>query len=516
MDNVLNGKKNDGRQFRSNKEKLTFAVIFTAIWGLVAHGYCYFNMSFSHDSMYIFQNDVEWQISIGRFLHPLYFELRGHIFTPWLVGALSLLFIGLAVYFVCRLLNTENKLGMCLISGIMTVNATITLLNATYIHDIDIYALSLLLAVLAVYVCRNCKYGVFTAMLLCFMSLGLYQSFFQVSIVLFMILAVKDILLEKSFRETFHDGLKAIAMLLGGLVLYYVVLKLVLAATGIQLSNSDNGLANVGKVGGISAVFGMIADTYRMVIEHFLNPRIYHCRIIGVLNVLMALAAAFFIVCIAAAKKIRGKELLLLLALLILMPFGMNIICFISQGAAHDLTVYSFFFAYLLLYVVAEIWTECGQNRKKIIGCIVPLALAVVIFNSIVFSNQLYLKKDLEFKNTMQTMNRIVDRMEETEGYVLGETPVVIIGELDDSPMVVPREGFAVSGTGTHFNISLTYYKTYEKYFDYVAGYPVNLLDMSEAQEWMEKNEVQEMPCFPDMGACRMIDGTMVIKVSEG
>lgn len=113
-------------------------------------------------------------------------------------------------------------------------------------------------------------------------------------------------------------------------------------------------------------------------------------------------------------------------------------------------------------------------------------------------------------------MNRITARMEETEGYVLGETPVAIIGSLSESDMMVSREGFEGFGTGTYENSSLTYYKTYEKYFDFVAGYPVNLLEEEEALKLAEKDEVQSMPCFPDMGACKMIDGTMVIKLSEG
>lgn len=514
MDNTLELRN----KFRSEKEKLTFALIFTAIWGLIAHGFCYFNVSYSHDSMYIFQNDVEWQISIGRFLHPLYFKLRGNIFTPSLVGFLSLLFIGLSVYVVCKLLNTENKLKMCLISGIMTANATITLLNATYIHDIDIYALSLLFAVLAVYVCRNCRLGVLWAALLTFLSVGLYQSFFQVSIFLFMIMALRDLLMERSFKEVFSDGIKAIGALLAGLIIYYAVLKIVLHTTGIQLSESDNGLSNVGNMGGLSAVLGMVVNTYRRVIEYFRWPRIYHSILMGMLNILLALVTAFFVISIVIKKKIKGKELALLFALIALMPFGMNVICFISQGMAHDLTIYSFFFVYILIYEIAEIWLDGMKSGtlRKAAKCVVPLALAVILFNSVIFSNQLYLKKDFEYQSTMQTMNRITARMEETEGYVLGETPVAIIGSLSESDMMVSREGFEGFGTGTYENSSLTYYKTYEKYFDFVAGYPVILLEEEEALKLAETEEIQSMSCFPDIDSCRIVDGTMVVKLSEG
>ena len=189
------------------KQLFRYTLITTFIIGLLSHGYCYFNLLFSHDSMPVNQNDVLWQVSLGRFLHPLYFKLRGPIYAPALVGFLSLFFMAVTFYLIFQLFGITKKLTIWIFCGILITNTSITLLNATYIHDIDMYTLSLLLAVAAVYLCRNFRFGIIWGTLCLCASLGLYQSFMQVSIFLFMILAVMDILHKKTFWEVLKKGL---------------------------------------------------------------------------------------------------------------------------------------------------------------------------------------------------------------------------------------------------------------------------------------------------------------------
>ena len=60
-------------------QKLKFIALWVFAIGLVAHGYCYFNSNFSHDSLYsIYEQSPELMISVGRYLRPLYRLLRGN------------------------------------------------------------------------------------------------------------------------------------------------------------------------------------------------------------------------------------------------------------------------------------------------------------------------------------------------------------------------------------------------------------------------------------------------------
>ena len=66
--------------------------------------------------------------------------------------------------------------------------------------------------------------------------------------------------------------------------------------------------------------------------------------------------------------------------------------------------------------------------------------------------------------------------------------------------------------TGVNYTSSLTFYDTYDQYFEYVLGLSLNF---SEDYEMRQDERVQEMPIFPKEGSITMIDGTMVVKLGE-
>lgn len=61
---------------------LHFALIASFILGLLTQAYAFFNIIFSYDSLIMFQNDVKFQMGIGRFLHWFIFKFRGNYYVP--------------------------------------------------------------------------------------------------------------------------------------------------------------------------------------------------------------------------------------------------------------------------------------------------------------------------------------------------------------------------------------------------------------------------------------------------
>ena len=289
-------------------------VIATFLFGLIAHSYSYFNVFYSHDSLLVYQNDIVWQISLGRFLHPVYFLFRGNFYTPSLVGLLSLVFIALSAYIVIKLLSIKKPLLIVLVCGVMTINATVTLLNATYMLDIDIFMLSLLFALTGVLFIRKYKRGFFIAPLFFCLSLGLYQSYFQVAVFLLMILLVKDILDKNDTKTVLTFGAKSLSSLFAGLILYYIVLRIVLFATGIELGTGYNSISTVGQYDSLFSILYSLGATYYRVLAYFIKPIIYHPVLMGVVNVIIILLCAFFLISIVVVKKIRGWNLAILIA----------------------------------------------------------------------------------------------------------------------------------------------------------------------------------------------------------
>ena len=95
-----------------DKQRFSFAVLATFFWGLLAHGYGFLHDSFSGDSLSEFYGAMgsnAWKIQLGRFVVPAYKAVfRTDMTLPWLVGVLSLVWIGLAVYMTARIFRMES------------------------------------------------------------------------------------------------------------------------------------------------------------------------------------------------------------------------------------------------------------------------------------------------------------------------------------------------------------------------------------------------------------------------
>lgn len=498
------------------KQSFVMTMGYTFLWGLIAHGYCYFNIFFSHDSMYIYQDDATWQISIGRFLQPYYIQLRGRFAPPSLIGVLSLLYIGIAIFLIAQIFRMRNKLVIFVMTGILVSNATITLINATYINFCDMFSLAILSAVFAVWVKQRTKWGFIWSALFITASLALYQSFFSVTVFLFMLLAFRDLLEGKKATEVLADGIKSIASLAIGLILYLISLKIVLYATHNTLANSYNGLAEVGQYEGVGQFISSITGAYQFFLSYMLSPSTFHRKLVGYVNLLLLVLVVIGLIVVISKKRLKGASIALIALLFGLMPLGINVIYVISKGMEHSLMIFSFFLSYMLVYVVyteGNLTDDCKiKNICKYVGSAI---FAFLLFNSLVFSNQAYMKKQLEYQSTLSIMTRIVDRIEQVPGYEFEQTPIAFVGTLTDSELSVGRFGFDCEATGLENNFSVTYSDSYKNYFEYVLGYPVNWVDDATLEQLRQTKEVTEMGTFPQSDSCKWVEGCLVVKLSE-
>lgn len=136
----------------------------------------------------------------------------------------------------------------------------------------------------------------------------------------------------------------------------------------------------------------------------------------------------------------QNSTRLLLLVLFFLFPFGINVVYFISKGMEHTLMTFSFG----LLYLLAELFLqELPHNKtQKFLRYAAYAAMGLGIWCNVIYANQSYLKVALEEKATDALMVRVVGRLEQTEGYVPGETPIAVVGLLPTSPLYKTMDGF--------------------------------------------------------------------------
>ncbi len=207
--------------FKTEKNRLLTVIVAVFIWGIVAHAYGFLNMTISHDSLfefYVSKRDVLHRIELGRFVTPVYqLIFHGRINLPWLNGLLSLCWLSVSVWLTIQIFNITNKIAIILISGVFTVNITVTALVATYIHDLDADLFGVMLAVCMVYLWHKGGKKVWFGIPLIAGVLGLYQSMLSVAIALVMISSIMTLLEGEQASKVIKKGLQAIViMIIGG------------------------------------------------------------------------------------------------------------------------------------------------------------------------------------------------------------------------------------------------------------------------------------------------------------
>lgn len=495
-----------------------------AVFSLIAHGYHYFSLALSHDALEeICRKDDMFQIGIGRFLQVVYVTVRGRVATPWLCGVLTILWTAAALYLFADMFRVRRPLTVILLGALFSTAPATIYTNASYYQFSDIFMLAFAFAVLAVWLLN--RYGPLGALagipcLVC--TMGLYQAFFAgacgMVLMVFILRGVED---KPSLRKMIIFAAEAAGMLvLGGLV-YKGVLELVLRANDLQLAKSYNGLTGLGDYTGWSRL-GLVRDTYLSAWNFFFHwdqtsyPAVFS---VGMAALLIAgLAALAFQAWRSKAGPVR---VLLMAAALALTPFALNVTYFLSKGMMHELMQFSMLllpaFAIAMLDSLrADEKTPLSPAVGRLAGRIAGVAVGLIVLNNAVFANNVYLEKRMEFENTVMAMNRVIMEMESFEEYRVNETPVAIIGYFYNSDAQTIRPGLpGNAGVGLNVNFSITYFDTYDEFFTYVMGYPVRLLGEDQAEKLVPTETIREMPCFPQKGYCRIINGVMVVKLSD-
>lgn len=555
-------------------DRVKVAVLATVAFALLAHLFCWMNTMYGHDSLMIVQRDWRHQISIGRPFAPLYAHLRGEVVAPWLVGSLGTIWLALSNVVIVKLLDIRTRSFVAVSSGILATCATTIMCNATYLDWFDLFMCSLLCACLAVAACYNGRaWGVPAGAVLLCIAMGLYQSYLQVAIVLVMAVCLGTLLRDRPL-VALRQGLRGFVMAVVGFVLYYLAQRGVQAISGVGAASSYNATSSAFSFDGISPL-GAVLHAWSDPISYLLFPETHAIWLCAAANAV--LTVLFFVALVVVWRKRRVSVLAVGLSLLVvlLLPLGAGCINIAAYGNVHTLEIQSYFLFYpvVLMALDRSLRCEraaagapfgagaragagrhtgaegrlaagahtgagarpalCGEKRSAFqLGCCALAALLAfgVLSSNIVYANQIYLRKDLEYQAAFSTLTRLETQLESLEGYVPGTTPVVVLGALSDSDVLArPREGFPPAasqmlgqpkaGELTNYAVglwsSLSLYASHQlqQYFEYVLGCPINIVSNGESVT-VSDEEADDMPAFPLAGSVIMRDGTAVVKLS--
>lgn len=502
--------------FRLSRREIRRIFALTALFFFAAYGSRFVTLGFSHDSLQIAQStNLRFQLSLGRFAQPLYWLIRGDIVMPYVIGLLSFAFLSASICLCCSLLAIRSTLGVACVCMALCCNATLSISSATFIPWLDVYMLAFLLSSLSVYLCERTRRGFLAAPLLLCLSLGLYQSYLQTAILLFLMLLIHHALDGKPLPALIADGFKAVFVLLAGLLLYMLASKLSLRVMNVEVANTYNSIARVGDLSG-TPILSLLAQTYLTPFAYLFAPETT-CPKLTTAATLAAFALGLPALVILLYRQKKRLNRLFVLLMLLLVPLGANAVSFISGGMTHVLMIYSYFFVLLLpLSLIERRVCESVPTRRKIGACAVLLSFFLLYAGNAAFSHQLMLRRHLEYESTLSLLTRVLERADSIEGYEPGVTPVVFEGALFNSPLAMQRPGFERTntffGSDNLYAISTEYYAPY--YIRQILGHSMNV-DDSLIWSYGNREDVRRLPVYPAEGSIQMIDGVLVIHLGR-
>lgn len=510
-----------------DKYLLKRSMLYTFLMGLSAHGFVLVNLSISHDAVFDFYDGLaahKHQIGLGRILEPFYREITGSgLLMPWCLGIMAFFWLGIAVFLVCKLFGLSDRMEVLLTAGIMTVNISVTAVAAAYTPWLAADMFALLFAVAGVYFWRH--YGksgrkghLFLGVLSVIVSLSVYQCYLAVTVVLMILLSMQNIFDCEGAAKVFRDGMAGVGMLAAGGAGYYFLMKFVCALAGMPLAKGYyDSVTNLWD--NRESVAERIVHCLKEEATHFFakDENVYPYQLIWTVNCLIGC------VCICLALRlVRQKrnewskgEWALLALLTVALPFAAYMMRLLNLHV-HDLMVYSVWLLYLVPVLLGK-WTVRGDGSIRrqrtavdtAFHAVTAVFLSFIIFSCIQTDNAVYVKKRVESEATLSLMTEAMTLVDQTEGYVPGETAVTFVGDIADVMQELPGTDRVKGISGCNKSAAITYKETYQAYFDHVM-----LRDVKVVFEDTVKEEAESlrMPAYPQAGYVQMVDQTVVVK----
>lgn len=505
-----------GGLYKKIKKEWILAFCSTVLSGILIHLPILVSDIPNHDglaSMYFDQN----MITSGRWFLTVACGFSSYYTLPWLIGLLSFLFLGVSAAALTEILELRHKGTIVLAGGILAAFPALTSTFA-YVFTMDGYMMGLLFAVLAVWVTKQKKYGFWAGGVLLAFSMGIYQAYLPFAILLSVYCIILYFLEKHSFREKAVNVLSYLGMGVSGGVLYFIILQVLLKMQGKELA-SYQGISDMGNVGGLN-----LLSTLKTIFSDFV---IFTLKGHVVYNNVFSAAALFLLAVLFAVTlvKLAGREKLwksfwfyaVLVVLCLVLPVGTSVILIISPGVTYHLLMR---YQWVLYVICALAFVDRYMEKQdKFYGAArwgSLLAAGILFFNYAVTDNIAYSNLEKRYEKTYAYCLRLLDRMEQTEGYYPG-IPVAMIGVVSDEQF--PLTDITGEVTGSLIGIpgdSLLYTAdNYKAFFKHYLGVEINPIDMAEMPAIYDSPEYIEMDSFPGENSVRVVDGILYIKTEN-
>lgn len=510
-----------GKWKRYGRREWKVAFLSAFLIGLAVHLPVMVSDIPNHDglsSMYFDQN----MITSGRWFLTVACGFSSYFTLPWLIGLLSLFFLACGAVALTELLELESTWAIVLCSGLWVSFPALTSAFA-YIFTLDGYMLGLLLAVLAVLLTKKYRLGFLAGAACLALSLGTYQAYLPFAILLSLYAIVMRFVESGTVKEKITHALHYLYMGVLGGVLYYIVLQSLLKIQGKEL-DSYQGIS--GGIGGDTLAGAGLWTTLKGMYGDFLSFTLKDgilCNSFFSAAALLVLAAVTVLVLLrlcARRKWWKSPTFFVIIGVLILaLPLATNVILLISPGLNYHLLMRDQWVLYPILMLAFCERYGCGRTGGKFSAAAEWCALCavfVLVFNYAVTDNIAYSNLQKRYEKTYAYCVRLLDRIEQTEGYYQG-IPIAMVGVVgDDSYPLTDITGKVTSGMIGISGDSLLYTgENYQAFIKNYLGATLNFMAPEEMADIYYSEEYIAMDSFPGPNSTKVVDGILYVRTEN-
>lgn len=471
----------------------------------------------NHDglgSMYFDQN----MITSGRWFLMVACGFSSFYTLPWLIGLIGLFWLSCTGVVLTELLKLKDVLAVVLVSGLLVTFPALASTFA-YVFTMDGYMLALFLAVLAVYFVGRFRYGFAVGAVCLAFSMGIYQAYLPFAILLslysIMILAVE----EGTMKEKLKGALHYLYMGVIGSALYYVILRILLLLQGKELASYQgiSGMENVASEELLTSLGHMYRDFFSFTVKGnvlFHNPfSLAALVVLVILTVVTAAQMAF------SRKWWKTPFFFVIIGLLIVgCPLATNVILLISPDVNYHLLMRYQWILYPILMIAFVSRYSSRKKEGALLLWALSLAGIVMVFCYLVTDNIAYSNLEKRYEKTYAYCVRLLDRIEQTEGYYQG-IPIAIVGVVGydqfpstDITLDVTSGMIGISGEQ---DVLLYTGANYQEFMKNYLGATLNFLPPEETSNIYYSEEYIAMESFPGATSVQIIDGVLCVKTEN-
>lgn len=355
--------------------------------------------------------------------------------------------------------------------------------------------------------------GYILAMLLLAASASLYQAYIGIALSLCLILTIIELISNTTFQQSFRTLIKYMFTMLGGLLIYYGMERVILAITGTELA-SYKGASDFGIVSLIGQMKTSIPQAYKDFYEYFLADNIlrndYWNR--KIIHALLILCVLFVLgILLIQIEEIWSKFFVIFLC--VILPLTINVMDLIAPTTNINLvTGTPLLCIYFLVFGLYGCLRQSNNLNNLLKHSIVFLNIWL-IFTFINSNNVSFKCREEVYNHFYATHANIINRVEALPGYNT-ELRWCFNDIVRYSSSLIPMSNGFIAYDNEVWNVygglSVTQ-AFYEEYY----GKIIQLCSWEEYDSIVEGNEYTNMPSFPDDGSIKIIDNIVVIKLND-